>query len=556
MDAQADLTKDHLAVDFQGVMQPEQKTSEITISPVPQDQSIDLENEVTGIKLLLIHAGICMCTFIVGLDFNLIATAVPAITSHFHSIDDIGWYGSAFYITLCASQPLAGKTFILFPKKITYLLYLALFEIGSLICALAPTSAALIGGRAIAGFGASGIFAGGFVLLTTIIPLHKRAIWTGTMSSFFAIASIVGPVLGGALTENLSWRWCFYINLPIGGFAAVLIASFFSLKPADTENLPLIEKLKSLDSIGFTLFSGSVTMLLLALQWGGTTYAWKSSVIIGLLIGSAVVMGIFIPWQMHLKDSALIPPKLFTHRNVILIFTSSLFVNGPFQIIVYWLPIWFQVVLGATPTESGIKYLPTVISDVLAALIGSSLVMKIGAWNPFLLFGEAMVPIGGGLLSTLYPGISTGHWIGYQIFGGIGYSLATNLAHLGMQASLPADLVPIGATTLLFGISTSCAVFLAIGDAVFQQRLHLNLENVVSEDVTNAVISAGATKIRSIVSADELPAVLRAYSKAVTQVFLIPAVAPILSFILVTFTRWTTTKQQKVEEPESDTPTV
>lgn len=327
----------------------------------------------------------------------------------------------------CASQPLAGKTFTLFPKKITYLLYLALFEIGSLVCALAPTSAALIGGRAIAGFGASGLFAGGFVLLTTIIPLHKRAIWTGTMSSFFAIASIVGPVLGGALTENLSWRWCFYINLPIGGVSAILVASFFSLKPANTENLPLIEKLKGLDSIGFTLFSGSITMLLLALQWGGTTYAWKSSVIIGLLIGSAVIMGIFIPWQLHLKDSAMIPPKLFTHRNVILIFTSSLFVNGPFQTIVYWLPIWFQAVLGATPTESGIKYLPTVISDVLAALIGSSLVMKIGAWNPFLLFGEAMVPIGGGLLSTLYPGISTGHWIGYQIFGGIGYSLATNL---------------------------------------------------------------------------------------------------------------------------------
>ncbi|PQE28116.1 Major facilitator superfamily domain general substrate transporter protein [Rutstroemia sp. NJR-2017a BBW] len=448
MDARAGPTADRPAVDFQEVMQPEQKSSEVTISQVPQDQSIDSENEVTGIKLILIHAGICMCTFIVGLDFNLIATAVPAITSHFNSIDHIGWYGSAFYIALCASQPLAGKTFTLFPKKISYLLYLALFEIGSLLCALAPTSSALIGGRAIAGLGASGLFAGGFVLLTTIIPLHKRAIWTGTMSSFFAIASIVGPVLGGALTENLSWRWCFYINLPIGGFAAILVASFFSLKPADTENLPLIEKLKGLDSIGFTLFSGSVTMLLLALQWGGTTYAWKSSVIICLLIGSAVIMGFFIPWQLHQKDAALIPPKLFTHRNVILIFTSSLFVNGPFQTIVYRLPIWL---------------------------------------------------------------------------------LTCN--ELSMQASLPADLVPIGATTLLFGISMSCAVFLAIGQAVFQQRLQIDLENVVSQNVTRAVISAGATRIRSIVSADELPAVLQAYSKAVTQVFLIPAAAPILSFI-------------------------
>jgi hypothetical protein len=123
----------------------------------------------------------------------------------------------------------------------------------------------------------------------------------------------------------------------------------------------------------------------------------------------------------------IIPPKLFHNRNVWLICACGFFVNGPFQIIVYWLPIWFQVVLGISPTVSGVRYLPTVIADVLAAVIGAGIVMKVGYWNPFLLFGEAMICLGGGLLTTLYPGISVGHWIGYQIFGGMGYSLATNL---------------------------------------------------------------------------------------------------------------------------------
>ncbi|KAF1940885.1 MFS general substrate transporter [Clathrospora elynae] len=514
------------------------------------DTSIDPGNEVTGVKLLLVHIGICLCTFLVGLDFNLIATAVPVITTKFNSLQDVGWYGGAFYMALCASQPLAGKTFTLFPKKITYLLYVLVFEIGSLICALAPSSGVLIAGRAITGFGASGIFAGGFVILTTIIPLHKRAIWTGTLSSTFAIASIIGPVLGGALTQNVSWRWCFYINLPIGGVSAFVFFLVFHVKSASTENAPLRSKLKSLDGVGFTLFAGAIVMLLLALQWGGSTYPWKSSVIIGCFVGSGFVFSIFIAWQIYLGDTALIPPRLFANRNVGLICASAFFVNGPFQTIVYWLPIWFQAVLGASPTSSGVRYLPTVIADVLASVIGAGLVMKLGCWNPFLLFGEAMVCLGGGLLTSIYPGISDGHWIGYQIFGGIGYSLATNLAHLGMQASLPMDLVPLGASNLLMVISTSCAIFLAIGQAVFQDRLAMNLSGVVSPDTVNELVSVGATRIREVTSTIDLPAVLRAYSDATTQVFYLPAAAPVISFFLIACCRWTSVK--KPEEGPKD----
>lgn len=309
------------------------------------------------------------------------------------------------------------------------MIYLAIFELGSLVCALAPTSNALIAGRAVAGFGASGVFAGGLIVLTTIIPLHKRAIWTGTYSSTFAIASIVGPVLGGALTQHVSWRWCFYINLPIGGFAALVFFAFFHVKPAPTEKVSLLEKVKGLDFVGFALFASSITMLLLALQFGSDRddYGWKSSEVIGLFVGAGLVFPIFVGWCIYAGDGALIPPRLFDNRNVWLICSGSFFINGPFQTIVYWLPIWFQAVLGVSPTGSGVRYFPTVISDVLASFIGAGMVMHLGIWNPFLLFAEAFVCIGGGLLTTLHPGISEAKWIGYQIFGGIGYSLATNI---------------------------------------------------------------------------------------------------------------------------------
>ncbi|KAK8098759.1 MFS general substrate transporter [Apiospora kogelbergensis] len=511
-------------------------SSENTKDPhEPQEESIDPENEVKGVKLLIIHLSICLCTFLVGLDFSLIATAIPVITSEFNSVQDIGWYGAAFQLALCSTQPLAGKTYILWSKKYCYLLWLGVFEVGSLVCALAPTSTALIVGRAVAGLGASGVFAGGFALLTTIIPLHKRAIYTGTMSSVFSIANIVGPPMGGAFTQNITWRWCFYVNLPIGGFAAVL---FFLL---------------GLDGLGFSLFAGSMIMFLLALQWGGVTYPWKSSIVIGLFVGFGVTLMLFIPWQMYMKDDALIPPRLFTtHRNVALICAGSFFINGPFQLVIYWLPVWFQAVMAATPVNSGTYYLPTVISDVLASFIGSGLVMQLGWWNPFLMLSEAFVCIGGGLLSTLYPGITSGHWIGYQIFGGIGYALSTNLAHLGMQASLPKELVPIGASNLLMFISTSCSVFLAVGQTLFQQRLIINLSTVVDADVVTKVISAGATNYRSAVEPSALPSVIEQYSKSITQVFYIPAAAPSIAFFLVSGCAWISIKKKKTPTVKTD----
>ncbi|KAI0814421.1 MFS general substrate transporter [Xylaria sp. FL0064] len=495
---------------------------------------IDPSNEVRGLKLILIHLSVCLCTFLVGLDFNLIATAIPSITDEFNATRDIGWYGAAFQIALSATQPLAGKLYTLFSKKLTYLLYLLVFEIGSLVCALSPSSNVLIVGRAIAGLGASGLFAGGFTIVTTIIPLHKRAVWIGTMGATFSIASIVGPVVAGALTQNVTWRWCFYINLPIGGAAAAAFSILVHLKPADTEKKTMTEKLQSLDSLGLVLFAGSVTMFLLALQWGGIQYSWSSS------------------YYWSLKN-ALIPPRLFTvNRNPALLCAAAFFVNGPFQIVIFWLPVWFQGVLRVTPTQSGVNFFPTVIADVLAAFLGTTLVTQLGWWNPFLLLSEAFVAIGGGLLTTIYPTISSSRWIGYQIFGGIGYSLASNLSHTAMQSSLPQDLVALGSSTLLSIISLSCAIFIAIGQAIFQRQLESNLMFIVGADVVRNIINSGVTDISSFVSASDLPVVIQKYNLSVSQVFYIPAVAPVISFILLLGCKWISTKSRQSSTDTED----
>ncbi|KAH9984224.1 major facilitator superfamily domain-containing protein [Xylariaceae sp. FL0662B] len=168
----------------------------------PEIPTIELKNEARS-KLIFIHSVLCLCTFLVGLDFNLIAVAVLVITTEFNSNRDVGWYGAAFQLGLCTTQTLSGKIFILFSKKYTYLFYLALFEVGSLLCALSPSSKAFIVGRVIAGVGASGIFAGGFAILIAIVLLYKRSTFTGIINPTFPIASIIGPIIGGALLKRL-----------------------------------------------------------------------------------------------------------------------------------------------------------------------------------------------------------------------------------------------------------------------------------------------------------------------------------------------------------------
>ncbi|KAI1859400.1 hypothetical protein JX265_010403 [Neoarthrinium moseri] len=280
------------------------------------------------------------------------------------------------------------------------------------------------------------------------------------------------------------------LSLPIGGASAAIFFFLVHLKPAPTELQLTGEKLKTIDGPGLVLFAASITMLLLALQWGGVEFAWSSSVIIGLFVGFSVVLVLAVGWIIHRGDSGLIPPRMFTaNRNPALLCAAAFFVNGPFQTIIYWLPVWFQGVLQNSPTASGVNFFPTVIADVLAAFIGSALVSQLGWWNPFVILGSITVSIGGSLLTTIYPDVPGDHWIGYQIQGGVGYSLSSNLSHLAMQTSLPQDLVPLGASTLLSVISTSCAIFMAIGQAVFQQRLRSNLDPLISQDSVTTLLT-------------------------------------------------------------------
>jgi MFS family permease len=307
-------------------------------SPTKGDDAADEPQYPTGAHLWLIILSLCLSVFLVALDQTIIAPALGTITTQFNSLTDVGWYGSAYLLTTTALQPLYGNIYSRFDVKYTFLAGVFLFELGSLVSAVAPTSNAMIVGRAVSGLGTAGIFSGSMVILSYTMPLRKRPVMFGVFGGLWGISSVVGPLLGGAFTDHVSWRWCFYINLPIGGVAMVVIFFFLRITRADNPaDESLVTRIKQLDLLGALVLIPAVTMLLLAVQWGGAKYPWGDSRIIGLLVGAAVTTLVFAGVEIWQQDQGLLPPRFFRQRDVLAAMMFALFVGAYFYPIVYYI---------------------------------------------------------------------------------------------------------------------------------------------------------------------------------------------------------------------------
>ncbi|KAL2284631.1 hypothetical protein FJTKL_08730 [Diaporthe vaccinii] len=225
---------------------------------------------------------------------TILATAVPKITDELHSLEDIAWYGSTFFVTSGGFQSSWGKAFKYFSLTATYLTAIFIFELGSLICGVAPTSTALVVGRAIAGIGAAGVSSGTYILIAFAARPERRPVFVGIFGLCFGIASVVEPLIGGAFTDYVSWRWCFYVNLPMSGLSALLILICYHTpswaKPAEASRP---EKLLQMDPLGTVLALEAIIAYILAMQYGGQAELWNSSKVIGLLVGFVFIAAAF-----------------------------------------------------------------------------------------------------------------------------------------------------------------------------------------------------------------------------------------------------------------------
>ncbi|KAK4172408.1 major facilitator superfamily domain-containing protein [Triangularia setosa] len=495
---------------------------------------------VTGFKLGIIVASVALGCFLMLVDTMVISTAIPQITDEFLSLTDVGWYASAYQFGISAPQPLIGKIYTYFRTKWTFLVCFGVFELGSVLCGAANSSSMLIIGRAVAGLGAAGIINGAITIVSSCAPLEKRPSLFGLTMGFQQLGLVVGPLIGGAFTSYSTWRWSFYINLPIGVLVVlgIVILPIPEQTPKSKARSVLPKLPHYLDLVGFGLFAPAVIMLLLALQYGGVRFAWDSSQVIGLFVGAAATAAVWFIWNYRKGDAALLPPAMIRRRIVWAAATFNAFQMAAIYGALYYLPIYFQAIKNTSAILSGVYIMPTFLPQLLMAGLSGGILQKMGYVIPLGIFATILLSIGSGLLSTLQPDSSVGKWVGYQIMTGIGSGAGLQLAILAIQGVTTGEELSSGMAFMVFTQSLAPAVILTLCNVILVESLKIQIPEQAPGVDPDAIIRAGATGFRGVVASEDLPGVFVAYANSLDRVFYLVAGCAAVSFIFLWGMGW------------------
>ncbi|OQE27534.1 hypothetical protein PENSTE_c004G09782 [Penicillium steckii] len=488
-------------------------------------------------SLTLAFMSICL---VLAIDNTILSTAIPQITNDFHSLNDIGWYGSSYLIAQMALLPTCGRLYAFYNIKWVYCISLVVFEIGSIIAAVAPNSVALIIGRAISGLGAAGLVSGTTTILSYCVSLKKQAMLSPIVLGMYNIGSAVGPLVGGSIADNkkLTWRFIFWINLPFGAVGLVLV--WFTLRkppPAVKGELPWKQKLQQLDLLGATILLGATSCLNLALQWGGISYSWSDSKVFGCLIGFGLLLVAFLYLQFRGKENSNTPLHIFRSRTVSASCGFMMLVQVAIVLHSYFWPIYFQSVKGTNARDSGINLLPLIVSNSLGTLCAGSVASRFGHYVPLMWIGPLIMAAGGGLYQIVRPDSSRGQWIGFQILSGVGYGSCSQMPILAVQVVLNKPDIPSGLVMIMFFQMLGGALAPSVGQNLFTDSLLQNLKTVEGIDGA-AVVSAGASGFRAIVPPDLMIAVVDAFNAALKDVFWVALATPALAWIASLAMEW------------------
>ncbi|KKY16916.1 putative major facilitator superfamily transporter [Diplodia seriata] len=426
------------------------------------------EKERSAAKIAIIMFALGMAVFLAAMDITIITTALPTISAHFHSAAGYTWIGSAFNLAAAASTPLWGKLSDIFGRKPVLLVANIVFFIGSLIAALSINIGMLIIARAIQGVGGGGLIILVNIVISDLFSMRSRGQYFGIIGMVWALASALGPVIGGALTQRVSWRWCFYINLPLDGVAFAIIVIFLDVHNPRT---PIGAGLRAIDWAGSLTVIGGTVMLLLGLEFGGVTYPWSSPTVVCLIVFGIVTIAVFLALEWKVAKYPIMPLRIFSNRSNLASLAACFLHGFVFISATYYLPLYYQAVRGAGPIMSGVYLLAFALSLSVVSATTGIVIKKTGAYLPCIIFGFAVLTLGFGLYTDIDAHSSWTKIILYQIVAGIGVGPNFQSPLIALQAHVHPKDIATATATFGFVRNLATAISVVIGGVVFQNEM-------------------------------------------------------------------------------------